>query len=71
MSAALNHFDRTEIQSFLGALGFIREFAIQVVSVAPGRVVIELPFDERFSGPPGHFPASMVGTAGDVGKPRI
>ena len=25
-----------------------------------------MPFDERFSGPPGQFPASVVGTAGDV-----
>ena len=32
----------------------------------PGEVTIELPFDDRFSGPPGQFPASMVGTAGDV-----
>ena len=37
-----------------------------MVSVAPGEVTIELPFDERFSGPPGQFPASLVGTAGDV-----
>ena len=66
MSTTPHHLDRTEIQSFLNALNFIREYAIHVVSVAPGRVVIELPFDERFSGPPGHFPASMVGTAGDV-----
>ena len=58
--------DRTEIESFLASLGFIREYAIKVISVAPGAVTIELPFDERFSGPPGQFPASMVGTAGDV-----
>src|SRR6185437_15150330 len=42
------------------------EYAIRLVSLAPGEVVIELPFDERFSGPPGQFPASLVGTAGDV-----
>jgi acyl-coenzyme A thioesterase PaaI-like protein len=58
--------DQTEIATFLTALPFVREYAIQVVSVAPGQVVIELPFDVRFSGPPGQFPASMVGTAGDV-----
>ena len=34
--------------------------------VAPGEVTIELPFDRRFSGPPGQFPAAMVGAAGDV-----
>ena len=66
MSTTPHHLDRIEIQSFLNALNFIREYAIQVVSVAPGQVVIELPFVERFSGPPGQFPASMVGTAGDV-----
>jgi acyl-coenzyme A thioesterase PaaI-like protein len=30
------------------------------------KVTIELPFDERFSGPKTLFPASIVGTAGDV-----
>ena len=58
--------DQTEIASFVSALPFVREYAIQVVSAAAGQVVIELPFDERFSGPPGQFPASLVGTAGDV-----
>jgi len=47
-------------------LPFVREYAIRIVSVAPGKVTIELPFDDRFSGPPGQFPASVVGTAGDV-----
>jgi acyl-coenzyme A thioesterase PaaI-like protein len=60
------HLDRTEIESFLAALAFVREYAIHVVSMEPGQVAIELPFDERFSGPPGLFPASMVGVAGDV-----
>ena len=44
----------------------VREYGIRFVSLAPGEVVIDLPFDERFSGPPGQFPASLVGTAGDV-----
>ena len=66
MDDAQEHLDRTEIESFLAALAFVREYAIQVVSVAPGQIAIELPFDERFSGPPGQFPASMVGAAGDV-----
>jgi acyl-coenzyme A thioesterase PaaI-like protein len=66
MDNAQEHLDRTEIESFLAALAFVREYAIQVVSVAPGQIAIELPFDERFSGPPGQFPASMVGAAGDV-----
>jgi acyl-coenzyme A thioesterase PaaI-like protein len=57
---------RAELESFLAALAFVREYAIHVVSVVPGQVEIELPFDARFSGPPGQFPASMVGAAGDV-----
>jgi uncharacterized protein (TIGR00369 family) len=44
----------------------VREYAIRIGSVTPGEVTIELPFDKRFSGPPGQFPASMVGAAGDV-----
>ena len=57
---------QTEIESFATALDFVREYAIRIVSVAPGEVTIELPFEKRFSGPPGQFPASIVGTAGDV-----
>src|SRR6516225_7450185 len=55
-----------DVVSFLSALPFVREYAISIVSVMPGEVTIDLPFDERFSGPPGQFPASMVGAAGDV-----
>ena len=55
-----------DVVSFLSALLFVREYAISIVSVMPGEVTIDLPFDERFSGPPGQFPASMVGAAGDV-----
>jgi acyl-coenzyme A thioesterase PaaI-like protein len=66
MDDAQQHLDQAEIESFLALLPFVREYAVQVVSAAPGAVTIELPFNERFSGPPGQFPASMVGTAGDV-----
>ncbi len=59
-------FDVVEMESFLSRLAFIREYGIKVLMVAPGAVTVELPFDERFSGPPGQFPASMVGTIGDV-----
>jgi acyl-coenzyme A thioesterase PaaI-like protein len=55
-----------EIDAFASALDFVREYAIRLVEVSPGAVTIELPFDKRFSGPPGQFPASIVGTAGDV-----
>jgi acyl-coenzyme A thioesterase PaaI-like protein len=66
MDGAPDHLDQAGIESFLAALGFVREYAIRVIAVAPGAVTIELPFDQRFSGPPGQFPASLVGTAGDV-----
>jgi acyl-coenzyme A thioesterase PaaI-like protein len=66
MDDTQEHLDQAEIESFLAVLPFVREFEIHVVAVAPGQVVIELPFEERFSGPPGQFPASMVGVAGDV-----
>jgi acyl-coenzyme A thioesterase PaaI-like protein len=59
-------YDAADLKTFLSSLAFAREFAIAIVSAAPGSVTIELPFAERFSGPAGLFPASMVGTAGDV-----
>jgi acyl-coenzyme A thioesterase PaaI-like protein len=58
--------DVVEMENFLSRLAFIREYGIRVVAVAPGAVTVELPFDDRFSGPPGQFPTSMVGTIGDV-----
>lgn len=66
MDDVQDHLDRAEIESFVTALAFVREYGISVVAAGRGRVVIELPFDERFSGPPEQFPASLVGTAGDV-----
>jgi acyl-coenzyme A thioesterase PaaI-like protein len=61
-----DRLSRVEVEAFVTALDIVREFAIRLVEVAPGEVTIELPFDKRFSGPPGQFPASMVGAAGDV-----
>jgi acyl-coenzyme A thioesterase PaaI-like protein len=55
-----------EIEAFATSMDFVRAYSIGIVSVSPGEVTIELPFDARFSGPPGQFPASIVGTAGDV-----
>src|SRR5215831_17571933 len=66
MTDAQDHFSRDEIEAFVTSLDFVREYAIRLVAVRPGEVTIELPFDKRFSGPPGQFPASMVGAAGDV-----
>jgi acyl-coenzyme A thioesterase PaaI-like protein len=66
MAELRDQIDPAEIASFIGSLAFVREYSIRVASAMPGQVVIELPFDDRFSGPPGQFPASLVGTAGDV-----
>jgi uncharacterized protein (TIGR00369 family) len=44
----------------------VRELGIGVVSAEPGKVVVEMPFAERFSTSPNHFPASIVGALGDV-----
>ena len=61
-----DHLGEAEVRAFVMALDFVRECAIRIVAVAPGEVTIELPFNQRFSGPPGQFPAFMVGAAGDV-----
>jgi acyl-coenzyme A thioesterase PaaI-like protein len=66
MTDAQDRLTRAEIDAFASAMDFVREYAIRLVEVSPGAVTIELPFDKRFSGPPGQFPASIVGTAGDV-----
>ena len=66
MSQTQDRLDETEVKSFLFGLSFVREYAISVVAYEPGAVTIELPFAERFSGPPTVFPASLVGAAGDV-----
>src|SRR5215475_501653 len=66
MVDAQDRLTRAEIDAFGSALDFVREYAIRMVDILPGAVTIELPFDKRFSGPPGQFPASVVGMAGDV-----
>jgi len=53
-------------RALLQLLPFARELGISIVSSEPGAVVVEMPFAERFSTPPNHFPASIVGTLGDV-----
>jgi uncharacterized protein (TIGR00369 family) len=53
-------------RAMLALLPFVRELGISIVSAEPGEVVVEMPFAERFSTPPKNFPASIVGTVGDV-----
>jgi acyl-coenzyme A thioesterase PaaI-like protein len=50
-----------DAHAFLALLPFVRELGIKIVAAAPGAVVVEMPFAERFSTPPSHFPASIVG----------
>lgn len=66
MTNAEPRYDEADLSAFLSGLAFAREYAIEIVSSEPGSVTIELPFADRFSGPENFFPASMVGTAGDV-----
>jgi len=66
MAAVEGQLEEAEVRAFVMDLPFVREFSISIVEVSAGKVVIELPFDERVSGPATFFPASMVGTAGDV-----
>jgi acyl-coenzyme A thioesterase PaaI-like protein len=66
MSETEAPLDVAEMENYLSRLAFIREYRITVVTVTAGAVTAELPFDDRFSGPPGQFPASIVGTIGDV-----
>ena len=66
MTDVQDRLTRAEIETFATAMDFVRAYGIRIAAVSPGEVTIELPFDARFSGPPGQFPASIVGTAGDV-----
>jgi acyl-coenzyme A thioesterase PaaI-like protein len=66
MTDAQDRIGRDEVEAFVMALDFVREYAIRLVEVLPGEVTVELPFDKRISGPPGQFPTSFVGMAGDV-----
>ena len=66
MADTQDRLNPAEVESFVTALDIVREYAIRLVEISPGGVTIELPFAKRFSGPPGQFPASMVGAAGDV-----
>jgi acyl-coenzyme A thioesterase PaaI-like protein len=66
MGEVHDRIDEAAVRSFLMALPFVGEYSICMVSADPGQVIIEVPFEERFAGPPGNFPASIVGLAGDV-----
>jgi acyl-coenzyme A thioesterase PaaI-like protein len=57
---------RADARAFLALLPFVRELGIAIVTAVPGEVAVQMRFVERFSTPPNHFPASIVGVLGDV-----
>lgn len=57
---------RADPRAFLALLPFVQEFGIRVVTSVPGQVEVQMPFVERLSTPPNHFPALIVGVLGDV-----
>ncbi len=58
--------EKNEMGGFLRQLPFVRELGIEPVTFEPGRVIVTMPFAERFSSPPDLFPASIIGAIGDV-----
>ncbi len=51
---------------FLPLLPFVQSYQVRIVEETPGQIVIEAPFQEALSTPPDLFPASFVGTIGDI-----
>jgi len=56
----------TNPAEFLDLLPFVQTLGIRIVDARPGAVTVEMPFSDAYSTPPNHFPASIVGTVGDV-----
>ena len=50
----------------ISSLPFVQAHGIEIVSMDHGRATARVAYEERFSTPPGLFPASMVGMLGDV-----
>ncbi|MFC4271068.1 PaaI family thioesterase [Sneathiella chungangensis] len=51
---------------FLPSLPFVKTHGVRLLDDSPGHIVIEAPFQEALSTPPDLFPASVVGTIGDI-----
>ncbi|MCF8466012.1 MAG: PaaI family thioesterase [Sneathiella sp.] len=51
---------------FLPFLPFVKSHGVRILEEVPGSIVIEAPFQEALSTPPDLFPASVVGTIGDI-----
>jgi uncharacterized protein (TIGR00369 family) len=55
-----------DMARFLSRLPFFQTFGMNVLAADPGRMVIAMAYDARFSTPPDLFPAALVGAIGDV-----
>ncbi|WP_288901050.1 PaaI family thioesterase [uncultured Sneathiella sp.] len=51
---------------FLPLLPFVQTYRVRILEETAGHIVIEAPFQEALSTPPDLFPASFVGTIGDI-----
>lgn len=51
---------------FLPLLPFAHAYGVKILDETPGQIVIEAPFQKALSTPPDLFPASFVGTIGDI-----
>lgn len=51
---------------FLPHLPFVQTYGVKILEETAGKIVIEAPFQEALSTPPGLFPASFIGTIGDI-----
>ncbi|MEX0583752.1 MAG: hypothetical protein WD185_08790 [Sneathiella sp.] len=48
---------------FLPHLPFVQSFGVRILEEAPGKIVIEAPFQASLSTPPDLFPASIIGAS--------
>ncbi len=53
------------VRASFGMQGLMRAIGARLVTVTPGRVVIEVPFSETVSQQHGHFHGGVVGAIGD------
>tara|TARA_R110002074_G_scaffold117465_11_gene249555 strand:- start:870 stop:1328 length:459 start_codon:yes stop_codon:yes gene_type:complete len=51
---------------FLALLPFVQSYGVTILDETPGHIVIEAPFQAALSTPPDLFPASFIGTVGDI-----
>jgi uncharacterized protein (TIGR00369 family) len=55
-----------DIARVLAGMPFFGAYRMAVVDTTAGALVVEMPFDPKFTTPPDLYPASIVGTIGDI-----